>query len=167
MARKVRITHAASVLALAALAAACGGSEPAPVPPPAPPPPAPTAAAPAPAPSPAAATTAPAPEAKPEPKGPTPAVRYTGLSTPESVLYDEAADRYLVSNINGSPGDADGNGFISVLSHDGQVTNAKWIAGGTNKVKLDAPKGMAIAQGVLYVADLTNVRKFDLKTGAP
>src|SRR5439155_18120539 len=65
------------------------------------------------------------------------------------------------------PGDADGNGFISVLSPDGQVTNAKWIAGGTNKVKLDAPKGMAIAQGVLYVADLTNVRKFDLKTGAP
>src|SRR5947209_6116831 len=80
------------------------------------------------------------------------AARYTGLATPHSVLYDEAADRYLVSNINGSPGDADGNGVISILSPDGQVTNAKWIAGGTNKVKLDAPKGMAIAQGVLYVA---------------
>src|SRR5262249_39804612 len=34
-------------------------------------------------------------------------------------------------------------------------------------VKLDAPKGMAIAQGVLYVADLNTVRKFDVKTGAP
>jgi sugar lactone lactonase YvrE len=94
-------------------------------------------------------------------------VRYTGLSTPESVLYDDTADRYLVSNINGGPSDADGNGFISVLSPDGQVTNAKWIAGGTNKAKLDAPKGMAISQGVLYVADITTVRKFDAKTGAP
>jgi sugar lactone lactonase YvrE len=117
-------------------------------------------------PAPAAATTP--PEAKPAaPEAPKPAVRYTGLSTPESVLYDDTADRYLVSNINGSPGAADGNGFISVLSPDGQVTNAKWIAGGTNKAKLDAPKGMAIAQGVLYVADLTTVRKFDAKTGAP
>jgi hypothetical protein len=52
------------------------------------------------------------------------------------------------------------------LSPDGQVTTAKWIAGGTNKVKLDAPKGMAISQGVLYVADITAVRKFDAKTGA-
>jgi sugar lactone lactonase YvrE len=89
------------------------------------------------------------------------------MSTPESAMYDEANDRYLVSNINGNPGAADGNGFISILSPDGQVTNAKWIAGGTNKVKLDAPKGMAIAAGVLYVADITAVRKFDLKTGAP
>jgi hypothetical protein len=83
------------------------------------------------------------------------------------VLYDEAGDRYIVSNINGQPGDADGNGYISVLSPDGQVTTPKWIAGGTNKVKLDAPKGLAISQGVLYVADITQVRKFDAKTGAP
>src|SRR5262249_23043956 len=48
-----------------------------------------------------------------------------------------------------------------------QVTNAKWIAGGVNKVKLDAPKGIAISQDVLYVADITTVRKFDAKTGAP
>jgi sugar lactone lactonase YvrE len=155
-------------LCAAIAAAACGGSQPPPAepapPPPAPPPPA-AAAAPAPAPSPAASTI---PEAKPAaPQGPAPAAKYTGFSTPESVLYDEAGDRYLVSNINGNPSDADGNGFISVLSPDGQVTNAKWIAGGANKVKLDAPKGMAIAQGVLYVADITNVRKFDLKTGAP
>ena len=30
-----------------------------------------------------------------------------GLATPESVLYDAANDRYLVSNINGTPFAAD------------------------------------------------------------
>ncbi|XYH98509.1 hypothetical protein ACMHYB_01730 [Sorangium sp. So ce1128] len=46
------------------------------------------------------------------------------------------------------------NGFISALSPDGQVTNLKWIEGGEDKVKLDAPTGSAIVKGVLYVADL-------------
>jgi hypothetical protein len=90
-----------------------------------------------------------------------------GFATPESVLYDADADLYLVSNINGKPADADGNGFISKVSPDGKITELKWIEGGKNKVKLDAPKGMAISGGVLYVADITEVRMFDAKTGAP
>jgi len=93
--------------------------------------------------------------------------KYTGLSTPESVLYDADNDRYLVSNINGKPDAKDNNGFISVLSPDGTVSTLKWIEGGKDKVKLDAPKGTGIANGVLYVADITVVRQFDLKTGAP
>lgn len=107
--------------------------------------------------------------AKPEPpKAPEPAVRWSeGLQTPESVLWDEAADRYLVSNINGKPLDADGNGYIAELSPDGKVTRAKFVEGGAGKIKLDAPKGMGIAKGVLYVADITVVRKFDAKSGAP
>ena len=36
-----------------------------------------------------------------------------GFATPESVLYDAQRDIYLVTNINGSPLAADGNGFIS------------------------------------------------------
>lgn len=159
-----------AVIATTLCVAACGGSQAAPAetpPPPAPPPPAPTAVASAPSSAPAASTPA-APEPKVAPSGPTPAVKYTGVfASPESVLHDEAADRYLVSNINGKPDAADGNGYISVLSPDGQVTTPKWIAGGTNKVKLDGPKGLAISQGVLYVADITVVRKFDTKTGAP
>jgi hypothetical protein len=103
----------------------------------------------------------------PAPAGRSPDAKWTGLSTPESVLYDETSDRYLVSNINGSPTDADGNGFISELSPDGTVKNLKFIEGGKNKVKLDAPKGSAIANGTLYVADITVVRMFDPKTGAP
>jgi sugar lactone lactonase YvrE len=151
------------------LASACGSSPP-PPPEPAqsPPPPAPAVTAPPPAPTPAATAAAPPAETKPPaPSGPAPAVKFTGFATPESVLYDEASDRYLVSNINGGPSDVDGNGYISVLSPDGKVTAEKWIAGGVNKAKLDAPKGMTISQGVLYVADITTVRKFDLKTGAP
>jgi sugar lactone lactonase YvrE len=103
--------------------------------------------------------------AKPAP--PTPVVKYAGFATPESVVYDEARDRYLVSNINGKPVDADNNGFISDLSPDGKVTNLKWIEGGKNKVTLNAPKGLAIVKDLLYVADLDTVRMFDLKTGAP
>ncbi|MCC6527965.1 MAG: hypothetical protein IT373_35290 [Polyangiaceae bacterium] len=106
--------------------------------------------------------------APPAPPPPTPAVRFTGgFATPESVLYDEAGDRYLVSNIQGKPTDADGTGFVSELSPDGKVTSPKWIESGKNGVTLNAPKGMALAKGVLYVADLDRVRTFDGKTGAP
>jgi hypothetical protein len=114
----------------------------------------------------AAEATPPAPPPPPAPVAPTPAVKFTGFSTPESVLYDAANDRYLVSNINGSPVDADNNGFISVLSPDGAVTTLKWIEGGAKKVKLNAPKGLAIVGNVLYVADIDTVRMFDLKSGA-
>jgi sugar lactone lactonase YvrE len=98
----------------------------------------------------------------------TPAVAYAeGFQTPESVLYDAGSDTYLVSNINGSPLEADNNGFISRLAPDGKVLELRFIEGGKNGVTLNAPKGMTIAKGVLYVADLDTVRKFDAKTGKP
>jgi hypothetical protein len=46
------------------------------------------------------------------------------------------------------------------------VTNPKLIAGGLNKVRLDAPKGLAIVGTELWVADITVVRRFDLKSAA-
>ncbi len=171
MARSLRLSSLtlplALPLALPVLVAACGGEAPAPVAPPAPSASAaPMASAPPAASAPAASASA-APAEPPKPAAPTAAVKYTGLSTPESVLYDADADRYLVSNINGKPGEADNNGFISILSPDGKITELKWIEGGKGKTKLDAPKGMAIVKGVLYVADITVVRMFDAKTGAP
>jgi hypothetical protein len=134
---------------LLVLAAACAKKEDAPVTPrptpPAPPPP---------------ADAAPAVEAsKPE------YTRVTGFATPESVLVLASEDVYLVSNINGAPTDADDNGFISRVGTDGQVATLKWIDGASDKVKLDAPKGMAVRGGKLYVADITVVRVFDLATG--
>jgi sugar lactone lactonase YvrE len=108
---------------------------------------------------------APTPAAEPAP--PQTLWRITeGIATPESVLYDAAADRYLVSNINGSPIDADNNGYITEISGDGKVTKAKLVEGGA-KVKLSAPKGMGLVGNVLYVTDINTVRKFDAKTGAP
>jgi len=158
------VTIASASLAPLAILVACGGAEtPPPAPPPPPPPPAPTASAePAPAAPDSAAAAPPAP-----PAAPTAVATWTGLSTPESVLYDADADRYLVSNINGKPDGKDNNGFISVLSPDGTTTTPKWIEGGKAKVKLDAPKGMGVVNGVLYVADISVVRMFDLKSGAP
>lgn len=127
------------------------------------PPPAPSASV---APD-ASASAAPEPK-KPEGPQPAPVLTYTGaFATPESVYWDEPNDRYLVSNIQGKPLDVDNNGFITELSPDGTVKTAKLVAGGENKVTLNAPKGMAIVGGVLYVADISVVRTFDAKTLAP
>lgn len=154
-----------SLLALA-FAAGCGGSEPAPA---APPPPAASSAAPAAsAAPPATASAAPTPLPPAEPPASKPVWTLSeGIQTPESVLYDAAGDRYLVSNINGSPDGVDNNGYITEVSPEGKVVKAKFIEGGAGKTKLDAPKGSGIYNGIFYVTDITVVRKFDAKTGAP
>lgn len=90
-----------------------------------------------------------------------------GLSTPESVLYDAETDTYLVSNINGSPFGKDNNGYVAELSPEGKVVSPKLVEGGKNGATLNAPKGLALMAGVLYVADLDTVRLFDRKSGAP
>jgi len=88
------------------------------------------------------------------------------FSTPESVCYDDKADAYLVSNINGGPHDKDGNGFILRVSpEDG--TRSAWISGDQTGVTLNAPKGMALVGDVLWVADIDVLRKFDRNSGAP
>jgi sugar lactone lactonase YvrE len=90
-----------------------------------------------------------------------------GFKTPESVLYDPEQDVYFVSNIDGKPVDADDNGFISKVGTDGKVIELKWIESKKKGANLDAPKGLAISGDMLLVADLTVVRMFDRKTGAP
>lgn len=94
-------------------------------------------------------------------------LRVDGFATPESVVHDVEADVYLVSNINGEPAAADGNGFISRVKPDGSVEALKWIDGERRGVTLNAPKGMAIVGDTIYVADINAVRMFDRKTGAP
>jgi sugar lactone lactonase YvrE len=85
--------------------------------------------------------------------------RATGFKAPESVLYDQAHNRLIVSNINGTPLDVDGNGYLSLLSLDGKIIAESWATG------MDAPKGMAIVGNRLYVADITKLRVIDLETG--
>jgi acetyl esterase/lipase len=91
-----------------------------------------------------------------------------GFKTPESVLYDPIADVYLVSNINGRPSDKDGNGFISRISPEGEILALKWIdgaAGSATRFTLHAPKGMALADDRLFVADIDVVHVFDRERG--
>ncbi len=90
-----------------------------------------------------------------------------GLRGPESMLHDEAADVYLVSNVNGGATDKDDNGFISKVSPAGEVKTLRWIDGAAPGVTLHAPKGMAISGNTLYVADIDAVRAFDRMTGEP
>lgn len=90
-----------------------------------------------------------------------------GFQTPESIFYEARSDVYLVSNINGNPTAADGNGFISRVAPDGRILELKWIDGTTTGVRLNAPKGMAVVGDTLYVSDITAVRMFDLRSGAP
>jgi sugar lactone lactonase YvrE len=110
-------------------------------------------------------------EQQPPPPPPQPAMMVVpdsaGMSHPESILYDSAADMYLVDNINGDPLAKDGNGFISQVNPDGDVVTLKWIAGGTNGVTLNAPKGSALKGDTLFVADIDAVRMFNRETGAP
>ncbi len=89
-----------------------------------------------------------------------------GLQTPESVLYDADQDVYFISNINGQPLAKDGNGYISKVNPETLQMEAKWIDGSKKGSHLDAPKGLAIVGDELWVTDITDVRKFDRKTGA-
>ena len=93
--------------------------------------------------------------------------RVEGFQGPESAKYDPELDVWYVSNINGTPVAKDGNGYISRLKGDGTMDSLKFIAAGVNGVKLDGPKGMALQADTLWVADITNLRGFNRKTGMP
>ena len=93
-------------------------------------------------------------------------ITVSGFSTPESVLYDPNYDRYIVSNINGGPLDKDDNGFISLVSPQGKITELEWISGASELYELHAPKGTALVDNELYVADIDTIRVFDLNSGA-
>ncbi|MFO0552762.1 MAG: hypothetical protein U0271_30500 [Polyangiaceae bacterium] len=112
------------------------------------------------------ATSSPAPLATTSAPAPAQPVHvWRGLRAPESVLV--LGDRILVSNVAGEPLKADNDAFISELSADGTVKRLDFIEAGKGGVALDAPKGMAVSNGTLFVADIDRVRKFDVVTGAP
>jgi sugar lactone lactonase YvrE len=86
--------------------------------------------------------------------------RATGLDSPESVSWDDANKTFYVSNIGGAdPTAKDGNGFISKVDQAGKITTLKWVTG------LDAPKGTEVANGKLYVSDLTQLVEIDIASG--
>lgn len=77
---------------------------------------------------------------------------------PESVLYDQNDEIIFVSNINGEPAEKNALGFISLLETNGNIRELEWITG------LNAPKGMGIYQGKLYVSDITDIKVIDIES---
>jgi sugar lactone lactonase YvrE len=83
------------------------------------------------------------------------------FKVPESVLFDRGRNVLYVSNIEGNgPWDKDGKGSIGKLGTDGKVIAAEWITG------FNAPKGMAMHNGKLYVADLSELVVIDIEKSA-
>lgn len=83
----------------------------------------------------------------------------TGFSAPEGVAPAPGGG-YFISNVAGEGAAKDGEGWISILSEDGDIATERFIEG------LDAPKGMAVLNGLLFVADIDRVRVYNAETGA-
>lgn len=81
------------------------------------------------------------------------------FENPESVLLSADKSFLYVSNVNGEGAEHDANGYISKLALDGTILDAKWVEG------LDAPKGLALQDGKLYVSDINRLVEIDAQTG--
>ncbi|TXK50541.1 ATP-binding protein [Pontibacter qinzhouensis] len=78
------------------------------------------------------------------------------MTTAESTLYDRAANIIYVSNISGNSAEKNGKGFIATMKPDGSVAELNWLTG------LNAPKGMAMLNGRLYVTDIDVLVEIDV-----
>lgn len=85
--------------------------------------------------------------------------RLSGFETPESALYDPANDRIIVGNIAVFGPDAGMDGYLSLVSTDGELLEQDWVT------DLMDPKGMAIVGDNLYVADAIGLHEIDLSDG--
>lgn len=79
------------------------------------------------------------------------------LTTCESVLYDKTSQTIYVTNVNNGPWEKDNNGFISTINTKGEITELKWVEG------LNAPKGLGLYNGKLYVGDIDDLIEIDLE----
>lgn len=79
------------------------------------------------------------------------------LTTCESTFYDKESGNIYVSNIEGDATEKDGVGSISIISKEGNIIDRNWITG------LNAPKGMGLMDGKLYVTDIDEVVEIDIK----
>ena len=81
-----------------------------------------------------------------------------GFAQPEGAAEAPQGD-YFISNVSGEGAGKDGEGWISLISDDGAMVTERFAEG------FNAPKGMAVLDGVLYVADIDRVRMVDAATG--
>ena len=81
------------------------------------------------------------------------------LSSPESFCYDSSTKKYFISNISGSPLGKDQDGYITRVMLDGTKDIHKFI------INLNAPKGLTLHRGLLYVTDIDSVKGYHPGTG--
>jgi sugar lactone lactonase YvrE len=82
-----------------------------------------------------------------------------GLDGPESAVLESSEGVLYVSNVNGDATAADGNGYIAKLSLKGEILEKEWVGG------LNAPKGLALHDGKLYVSDIDELAVIDVASG--
>lgn len=88
-----------------------------------------------------------------------PVWKVEGFDGPESALYDSKRNVVYVSNVNGSPTEKNGQGYIAKVSAEGSLVEKTWVGG------LNAPKGMALVGGTLYVSDIDRLVAIDVDAG--
>lgn len=79
------------------------------------------------------------------------------LAQPESAAFDASGGVIYVSEVGGDMRAKDGNGRISKVSPEGKIVQSGWITGGLN-----APKGIGLSGGKLYVADIDELVEIDI-----
>jgi len=96
-----------------------------------------------------------------------------GFSVPECTLVDSATGKVYVSSIAcPHEGDgtqywtADGTGFVSLLNPDGILDQVRWVES-QPQAPLNSPKGLCIWGGVLHVADLHMIHRFNISDRRP
>jgi hypothetical protein len=83
-----------------------------------------------------------------------------GFVGPESIVLDDARGEYYVSNMGTFGEGATGSdGFVSRVSLEGKILELKWVTGFTD------PKGLALANGRLYVGDDPGLAEVDIAAG--
>lgn len=108
----------------------------------------------------AACAREPTPPAAPEPVRLEQVWRLGGFANPEGVAFSADGQTLYVTNVNGEGEAEDGNGFISRVSSDGRMLEREWARG------LDAPKGVAPAGDLLYVADINDIAVISAADGS-
>lgn len=81
-----------------------------------------------------------------------------GFSSPEGVATD--GEILFISNVGGEGDAKDGEGWISRLAMDGTVLDEKWVEG------LNAPKGLGLRDGKLFVSDYDAYHVIDVATAS-
>ena len=87
------------------------------------------------------------------------------FASPAAIAYDSKRDLYWVSNLNGD--DGPGNGFISRLEPTAERSTLNFIDARRQGITLLAPRGLAVFNDVLYVADAKAIRRFKATSGEP